>query len=94
MPLQRRLPKRGFRNFFRQAYATVNLKELGRFPAGSVVDEAAMREHGLVPRRLPIKVLGTGDVDRALTVRAHAFSARAKERIVAAGGTAEELRDA
>ena len=94
MPLQRRLPKRGFRNLFRVVYATVNLKDLGRFAAGSVVDEAALRQERLVKGRRPIKILGEGEIGQALTVRAHAFSARARERIVAAGGSAEDLSNA
>ena len=94
MPLQRRLPKRGFRNIFRQEYSTVNLKDLAKFPPGSVVDAAVLREQGVVKRRHPLKVLGDGDIGHALTVRAHAFSSRARERIVAAGGTAEDLRNA
>jgi large subunit ribosomal protein L15 len=89
MPLQRRLPKRGFHNPFRHEFAVVNLGELADFPAGSVVDLAALRERGLVKRRKPVKVLGDGELGHALTVRVHAYSAKAKERIVAAGGTAE-----
>jgi len=89
MPLQRRLPKRGFHNPFRRAFAVVNLGDLAAFPAGSVVDLAALRERGLVKRRGPVKVLGDGDLGHALTVRVHAYSTKAKERIVAAGGAAE-----
>ena len=89
MPLQRRLPKRGFRNIFRRRFSVINVGDLGRFPAGSVVDVAALRERGLVKGPHPVKVLGEGEVGHAFTVRVHAFSARAKERIVAAGGAAE-----
>jgi large subunit ribosomal protein L15 len=89
MPLQRRLPKRGFRNPFRVPYAVVNVGALAVFPAGATVDEAELRGRGLVRRRGPIKVLGDGKLPYALTVRAQAFSARARERIAAAGGRAE-----
>jgi large subunit ribosomal protein L15 len=93
MPLQRRLPKRGFRNPTRRVFAVVNLGDLAVFPTGTVVDAAALRARGLVKRRLPIKVLGDGALAHGLTVRAHAFSARAKERIAAAGGSAEVVVD-
>ena len=92
MPLQRRLPKRGFHNPFRKEYEIVNLKELSRFPAGTVVDVAALRDAGLVKRgRLGVKVLGQGALDRALTVRAHHYSLSAKSKIEAAGGKAEVI---
>lgn len=90
MPMQRRLPKFGFTNIFRTIYATVNISSLTRFDAGSEVDEAALRRVGLVKGRFDgIKVLGDGDLDRALTVRVHKFSASAAEKISAAGGKAE-----
>lgn len=94
MPLQRRLPKRGFRNLFRRVFSVVNLRDLAEFPAGAVVDVAALRERGLARRKQPVKVLGEGELSHALTVRAHAFSERAKERIVAAGGSAEVIEHA
>lgn len=89
MPLQRRLPKRGFRSPFRREFAIVNLRDLARFPADSVVDPAALRARGLVKGRRPVKVLGQGELPHALTVRVHAVSGRAKERIAAAGGSVE-----
>ena len=89
MPLQRRLPKRGFRPVSRVEYAVVNLGQLAVFPAGSTVGPDELRAHGLVRGRGKIKCLGEGNVAHALTVRAHAFSASARERIAAAGGTAE-----
>lgn len=91
MPLQRRLPKRGFRSPFRRNFAVVNLGDLAGFPADAVVDPAALRERGLVKRRLPVKILGKGELTHALTVRVHALSGRAKECIVAAGGSVEVL---
>jgi large subunit ribosomal protein L15 len=83
------VPKRGFRNPLRQVFSVVNLRDLAGFPAGAVVDLAALRERGLARRGRPVKVLGEGELDRALTVRVNAFSGRAKERILAAGGSAE-----
>jgi large subunit ribosomal protein L15 len=89
MPMQRRLPKRGFHSPNREAYQVVNLRDLARFDAGSVVDVAALAAHGLVSGRSPVKVLAKGKLDRGVTVRANAFSASAKKAIEAAGGTAE-----
>jgi large subunit ribosomal protein L15 len=94
VPLQRRLPKRGFHNPFRTVFAVVNLRDLADFAAGSIVDVAALHARGLVKGRRAVKVLGNGALDRPLTVRAHAFSARAKEQIAAAGGAAEVVEDA
>ena len=93
MPLHRRVPKRGFHNLFRVEYAVVNLDTLAaRFEVGTVVTPELLREHGLVhSTRQPIKVLARGDVDKALTVRAHKFSGKAAEKIAAAGGAAEVL---
>lgn len=91
MPIARRLPKRGFKNPFRVAYQVVNVGDLARFEAGSEVDEAALRGAGLVRRRLPVKILGSGSIDRALTVRADAFSASARSAIEDAGGKAETV---
>jgi large subunit ribosomal protein L15 len=93
MPLARRVPKRGFNNgAFRKDYATLNLSSLeGRFPAGSVVDEAALRAAGLVKGRHDdgVKILGDGELTVALTVKVAKFSASAAEKIARAGGKAE-----
>jgi large subunit ribosomal protein L15 len=92
MPLQRRLPKVGFHNPFSKHVEVVNVWELTCFDAGATVDPDALRAAGLVKRRLDgVKVLGDGDLDRALTVKAHAFSKSAKEKIEKAGGTVEVL---
>jgi large subunit ribosomal protein L15 len=89
-PLFRRLPKIGFRNPFSVNVMTVNIELLKRFEAGSKVDVDALKSSGLVKGVFDkIKILGNGELDRALTVRAHAFSARAKEQIEKAGGTVE-----
>ncbi len=95
MPLHRRVPKRGFHNPFRVEYAVVNLDTIAlRFDAGTVVTPELLLEHGLVPRRQLVKVLGRGEVGKALTVRAHKFSGKAAEKIQAAGGTAEAIATA
>jgi large subunit ribosomal protein L15 len=93
MPLHRRVPKRGFHNPFRVEYRVVNLDVIAeRFDAGTDVTPEMLREAGLVKGgRGPIKVLARGDIAKALTIRAHKFSGRAAEKIVAAGGTAEVL---
>jgi large subunit ribosomal protein L15 len=94
LPLARRLPKRGFKNFaFRVDYATVNVGRIAeRFAAGSVVDVAALIECGLVSKtNVKVKILGTGDVGHKLTLKAHAVSAGAKTKIEAKGGTVEVL---
>lgn len=92
MPLQRRLPKRGFTNIFRTEYATVNLERLGKFPAGSEVSPESLLATGtLRSLRDGVKILGGGELDRPLTVRAHAFSRTAREKIEAAGGKVEVI---
>ena len=90
MPLQRRLPKRGFRNPFRDEFSIVNLRQLeARFSGDEVIDPAMLAAAGLVRRGNKIKILGLGDLTKPLSVKAHAFSESAKTRIAAAGGSAE-----
>src|SRR5581483_799730 len=91
MPLIRRIPKRGFNNTaFATRYIPVNLASLNDFENGATVDEAALRSLGLANgRQSRIKILGDGDLSRKLTVKAHAFSASAREKIEKAGGTCE-----
>jgi large subunit ribosomal protein L15 len=92
MPLQRRLPKlKGFTNPNRVEYAVVNVELLGTYYASGEVTPKALAEHGLVHKGAPVKVLARGELDHALTVRAHAFSAEAKRKIEQAGGTAEVI---
>ncbi|RLB56820.1 MAG: 50S ribosomal protein L15 [Deltaproteobacteria bacterium] len=92
--LQRRLPKFGFHNPFSKKIATLNVSDLGRFDAGTTVTVDSLREAGLVRGRFDgVKVLGTGEIDRALTVQAHAFSKGAIEKIEKAGGKAVALED-
>ncbi len=91
-PLFRRIPKRGFKNHFGTNFATVNVKDLARFDAGSTVDEQALRAAGLLKRAADgVKLLGDGEIDRALTVQVSAVSASAKEKIEKAGGKVEVL---
>lgn len=92
MPLQRRVPKRGFNNIFAGEYATVNVAALNIFEDGAVVDAAALIEKGLIKKEYDgVKVLGNGEITKKLTVKAVAFSAAAKDKIVAAGGKYEVL---
>jgi large subunit ribosomal protein L15 len=94
LPLSRKLPyRRGFVNPFRVDYAEVNLRDLAVFPAGATVTPDALLLRGLVRgKKRPVKVLGAGDLAVRLTVRADRFSAAARAKIEAAGGTAELLR--
>jgi len=94
MPLQRRLPKHGFRNPFRQEFTIVNLGQLEeRFDAGTVVDAEALRAKGLVHGlKRPIKILADGTLTKSLTVKANKFSAAAIQRLQAAGGSAEVVQ--
>ncbi|MCX7819727.1 MAG: 50S ribosomal protein L15 [Kiritimatiellae bacterium] len=94
MPLIRRLPKVGFSSPNPVEYQPVNVGQLEVFEDGAVVDPTVLRERGLArgPARMRIKVLGDGELTKALTVRAHAFSRSAAAKIAAAGGTAETIR--
>jgi len=93
MPLQRRIPKRGFNNIFRKEYAIVNLGTLEElFEAGATVDYEALSAAGLLKKKLSgLKILGDGELTKSLTVKAAKFSATAKAAIEAAGGTAEVI---
>lgn len=91
--LARRMPKRGFNNIFKTEYAVVNIRDLEkRFESGDVVDEQAIMDSGLIKKPLDgIKILGTGDLTKKLTVKVTKFSETAKSKIIGAGGQAEEL---
>lgn len=92
MPLQRRVPKRGFTNIFATRYATVNVAALNRFEDGTTVDVAALKAAGLVNNTYDgVKVLGTGELSKKITVQAAAYSESAKAKIEAAGGKAEVI---
>lgn len=92
LPLQRRLPKRGFVNIFATEYANVKISDLERFENGSVVDTKALLDAGIIKKPLDgVKVLGNGELTKQLTVQLAAFTASAKEKIEKAGGKAEVI---
>jgi large subunit ribosomal protein L15 len=89
MPLVRRVPKRGFTNIFRVEYVVINVQDLSELE-GEITPET-MSDHGLVRRGKLVKVLGDGEIEKALQVKAHKFSRSAREKIEKAGGSCEEL---
>ena len=89
MPLQRRLPKRGFHNPFRVDVAVVNLSQIELLPAGEITPETLIAHGYVSSKNRRVKVLADGSLSKAFTIRAHGFSAKAKEKIEAAGGKAE-----
>lgn len=89
MPLSRRLPKRGFRNPSREEYQIVNLGSLERFPTGALIDANVLTEAGLMRSGKKLKILADGELTKSLTVKAQAFSGKAREKITALGGVAE-----
>ena len=92
MPLARRLPKRGFTNIFKRHYAVVNVRDLERFARDSVVEGKALRDSGLVKQlQAGIKLLGEGSIQHPLTVKVHACSRSAQQKIEAAGGKVETV---
>jgi len=95
-PIIRRLPKRGFKNIFKVEYAVVNVGQLGKiFSPNDVVDENALRDKGLIKGKgKPIKLLGDGEIDIPLTVKVHAVSKSAKDKIERAGGRVELINKA
>jgi len=91
MPLQRRLPKRGFRNIFKKHYAIINLKALNGI-SESVLTPEIFLEKGLIKNiKDGVKILGEGEITKPLTIKSHAFSASAKEKILKAGGKVETI---
>ena len=92
MPLQRRVPKRGFNNIFAEEVYAINVSALNLFEDGAVVDAAALADKGIVKKAsYPVKVLGKGEITKKLTVKLNAFSASAAEKIAAAGGKTEVI---
>jgi len=92
MPLQRRVPKlKGFTNHSRVEYAVVNVEVLGKYYTKGEVTPEGLYAHGLVHKGLPVKILARGEIDHALTVKAHAFSEAARSKIEQAGGRTELL---
>jgi large subunit ribosomal protein L15 len=91
MPLQRRLPKRGFANIFRKQYAVINVRDLERFETGVEVDAKLLRDMGLVSGSYDgIKILGHGELSKAVTVKADKWSQSAAQKIINAGGSIQE----
>jgi len=92
MPLQRRLPKRGFNNIFRKHYSIINIEDLSRFAPNSSVDSESLRKAGLVKKeRDGIKLLGNGEISHPLVIQVHKVSKTAKEKIEASGGKVEVI---
>ena len=92
MPLARRLPKRGFHNIFAKPLESINVSALEKFEDGAVVNAQALLEKGILSKcQYGVKILGNGQISKKLTVQASAFSASAKEKIVAAGGKYEVI---
>jgi large subunit ribosomal protein L15 len=92
MSLIRRVPKHGFTNVFRKEYSIVNLKSLGAMIVSGTITPQALVDVGLVKRKsLPIKILGNGELTKAIVVQAHKFSKSAETKIVAAGGRVEVI---
>jgi len=92
MPLQRRLPKHGFTNIFKKNIAVINIRDLKRFDKGSIVDEAALVQAGLVSgKRDGIKLLGHGEIDYAVEIKINKISKSAREKVEAAGGKVEVI---
>lgn len=93
LPLFRRLAKRGFNNYnFRTVYSTVNVEDLNRFEDGTVVDTTLLKEVGLIKKELDgVKVLGSGELTKKLTVKANAFTKSAQEKIETIGGKTEVI---
>jgi large subunit ribosomal protein L15 len=91
MPLQRRLPKRGFTNIFRTEYTIVNIQDLNRVVDVDVIDPDLMVKLRLARKGMPVKVLAVGELERAVTVKAHKFSTAAATKIEKAGGKTETV---
>ena len=96
LPIIKRLPsQRGFTNIFKTEYAVVNLDDLKEFASGSTINRDELIKSGVIgPSKKPLKVLGSGEIKQPLNIKAHKFSASARAKIEAAGGTAEEVGDA
>lgn len=92
MPLQRRIPKRGFNNFFAKTIVAINVSALEKFETGAVVDAQALKDAGIVKKTCDgVKILGNGALTKKLTVKVTAYSEAAKQKIEAAGGKAEVI---
>jgi large subunit ribosomal protein L15 len=89
MPLQRRIPKRGFTNIFEKKYEIINVKDLRNFASGETIDREKLREAGLVKNSVGLKLLGVGEISHPLTIRVDKVSRTAREKIESVGGTVE-----
>ncbi|NLV21579.1 MAG: 50S ribosomal protein L15 [Syntrophomonadaceae bacterium] len=92
MPLQRRIPKRGFTNIFKKEWSIVNVKDLNIFDDGTLVTVAVLKQAGLIRKTdIPVKLLGDGEVEKQLTVQVHKASQQAEDKIMARGGKVEVI---
>ncbi len=91
MPLTRRLPKRGFHNYTSQVFEIVNLLQLSKFSANAEITPETLKEKGIIKGGSKVKILSQGNLDKPLFVKAHAFSRKAEQKIVAAGGKPEKI---
>ena len=89
MPLQRRIPKRGFTNIFGKKYEIINVKDLRNFASGETIDREKLREAGLIKKSVGLKLLGVGEISHPLTIKIDKVSRAAREKIESAGGTVE-----
>ena len=89
MPLQRRIPKRGFTNIFEKVYEIINVKDLRNFAPGETIDREKLREAGLVKKSVGLKLLGVGEISHPLTIKVDKVSRAAREKIESVGGTVE-----
>lgn len=90
MPLQRRLPKRGFNNIFKKEYVLIGLQDLERFDSGTRVDREALKQAGLIKNNQLVKILANGEITKSVTVAVDKVSGAARQKIEAAGGSVEE----
>ena len=92
MPLYRRIPKRGFNNIWKTEYAVLNVDDLNRFENGAVITPELLKDSGIIKQAKDgVKILGDGQLEKSITVKAHKFSKTAEEKIVSAGGKAEVI---
>ena len=89
MPLQRRIPKRGFTNIFGKKYEIINIKDLRNFASGETIDREKLREAGLSKKSVGLKLLGVGEISHPLTIKIDKVSRAAREKIESVGGTVE-----
>jgi large subunit ribosomal protein L15 len=89
MPLQRRIPKRGFTNIFKKQYEIINIKDLSHFKSGEIIDRTALFKAGLVKKDKAVKILGAGDISYPLNIKVNKVSQTAREKIESAGGKVE-----